>query len=393
METRLLPAHSGSPTPAPVGSAIVRPTPGPSLRTRLCAALAVAIICGIIAYWRTSRSPDEPGGDFWQHWTAARSVLHGKDPYAEITPTTLRVAGDSNTVYGNRWFYPLPVVALALPVAMFSAPVAAAVFTAGASGALAFLLTAGGLGVLAVFLSAPFVLCVVAGQLTAALVAASLVPAAQGLLVVKPTIGLALLAARPTRWAIIGGAILCIAAFVVLPSWPREWRDAVAGSPYYHAPILRGFVGPLLVLAALRWRRPEARILLVLACVPQLLLFYDQLPLALVPRSERERLVFAWSSWLAYVGWVVTSSHGAFQVVDLREAAPWVLVLVYLPALIMVLRRPNDGNVPAWLERAVTALPPWLRGQKALGRQDTVADSSEQGAHFSLRSSLEASAD
>jgi hypothetical protein len=327
--------------------------------------VAVAILCGIVAYWRTAHSLDEPGGDFWQHWTAARALLQGADPYSVITPATLRVAGDSSTVYGNAWFYPLPVVVFALPVAMLSAPVAAAVFTAGASGVLAFLLTAGGFGVLAVLLSAPFVLCVFAAQLSAALVAASLIPAAQGLLVVKPTIGIALLAARPTRWAIVGGAILCTAAFLVLPSWPREWLDAVAGSPYYHAPILRGFVGPFLGLAALRWRRPEARVLLVLACVPQLLLFYDQLPLVLVPRSERERLVFTWSSWLAYVGFLVTSSHGAFQVVDLREAAPWVLVLVYLPALVMVLRRPNEGKVPKRVERAVAALPPWLRGQTA----------------------------
>ena len=365
METSRSPLRSRPPTPAQVGAAIVRHVPAPPMKSRLYAAMAVAIVCGIIAYWRTSRSPDEPGGDFWQHWTAARAVLHGADPYTVITPTTLRVAGDSNTVYGNQWFYPLPVIALALPVAMLPATVAGAVFTAGASGALAFLLTADGLGVLAVLLSAPFVLCVFAAQLTAALLAASLVPIAQGLLVVKPTTGLALLAARPTRWAIIGGVILCIGAFLILPSWPREWLGAVAGSPYYHAPILRGIVGPFLGLAALRWRRPEARVLFVLACVPQLLLFYDQLPLVLVPGSQRERLVFAWSSWAAYVGWVVTSSHGAFQVVDLREAAPWVLALVYLPALVMVLRRPNEGSVPKWVERAVTPLPSWLRGQTA----------------------------
>jgi hypothetical protein len=266
-------------------------------------------------------------------------------------------------VYGNHWFYPLPVIALALPVAMLPAAVAGVVFTAGASGALAFLLTADGLGELALLLSAPVVLCVFAAQSTAALLAASLVPIAQGPLVVKPTTGVALLAARPTRWAAVGGVFLCIAAFLVLPSWPLEWLAAVARSPYYHAPILRGIVGPFLGLAALRWRRPEARILFVLACVPQLLLFYDQLPLALVPRSERERLVFAWSSWAAYLGWVATSSHGTFQVVDLREAAPWVLFLVYLPALVMVLRRSNEGSVPKWVERGVAPLPTWLRGQ------------------------------
>jgi hypothetical protein len=245
---------------------------------------------------------------------------------------------------------------------MLSAPAAAAIFTAAASGALAFLLTAGGLGTLALLLCAPFVVAVSAAQSSPALMAASMVPMAQGLLAAKPTIGLALLAARPTRWAIIGGVILCVAASLALPPWPREWLEAVGRSSYYHAPILRWYVGPLLALAALKWRRPEARIFFVLSCVPQQLLFYDQLPLALVPLSERERLIFAWSSWVAYVGWIVTSSRGVFEVVDLRETAPWVLSLIYMPALVMVLRRPNVGNVPQYVERAAAFLPAWLRG-------------------------------
>jgi hypothetical protein len=37
----------------------------------------------------------------------------------------------------------------------------------------------------------------------------------------------------------------------------------------------------------------------------------------------------------------------------LTFAAPWVVGLVYLPALVIVLIRPNEGDVPLWLDRGV----------------------------------------
>ena len=39
---------------------------------------------------------------------------------------------------------------------------------------------------------------------------------------------------------------------------------------------------------------------------------------------------------------------------------------IYLPALWMILRRPNEGTVPAWLERASAVLPSWLRGRSSV---------------------------
>jgi len=41
----------------------------------------------------------------------------------------------------------------------------------------------------------------------------------------------------------------------------------------------------------------------------------------------------------------------------------YVLLGCYAPALYIVLRRPNEGPVPPWLERRVTRLPAWLRGR------------------------------
>ena len=41
-----------------------------------------------------------------------------------------------------------------------------------------------------------------------------------------------------------------------------------------------------------------------------------------------------------------------------------VLLGVYLPALVILLRRDNRGNVPAPIERVAAHLPSWLRGTR-----------------------------
>jgi hypothetical protein len=41
-----------------------------------------------------------------------------------------------------------------------------------------------------------------------------------------------------------------------------------------------------------------------------------------------------------------------------------VVWLLYVPALVIVLRRPNEGAAPAWVDRAASCPPLWLRGQR-----------------------------
>lgn len=336
---------------------------GPSRVSRILVAVALGLLCGALAFWRTSHSLDEPGGDFWQHWAAARAVLAGADPYTVFNPSTLRVAGDPTTAMGHWYFYPLPAVMLGMPFVWLSPSAAAGVFIALSTAAFTFVVTRREFGAVAICCSTPFILCVTGAQSPPAIIAAALVPALQGFVFLKPNIGLPLLAARPSRWAIIGGALLGFAAFILNPAWPREWLSNIAKSPFHRAPIAWWYGGPLLLLGALKWRRQEARLFLLLACIPQVPLFYDQLPLALIAETERERLVFAWCSWAAYLGWVFTSSHGRLRTADMHDAPPWILVLIFAPTLVMVLRRPNEGDVPAWLERKLAGVPRWLRGK------------------------------
>jgi len=50
--------------------------------------------------------------------------------------------------------------------------------------------------------------------------------------------------------------------------------------------------------------------------------------------------------------------HVAF----IARARPSMLWLIYMPALIMVIRRPNEGMIPPWIETRMSALPRWISG-------------------------------
>ncbi len=131
---------------------------------------------------------------------------------------------------------------------------------------------------------------------------------------------------------------------MIQPSWPLEWlavlRDRTAGN--YESP-LQILGGPLLLLAAVRWRRPEARLLLIMAVVPQSLLYYDQLPLGLVARSRNEAMLLVITGFIGYIaasaGVSATATPAAASVVY----GPAILLTLYIPCLIMVLRRPNES--------------------------------------------------
>jgi hypothetical protein len=117
-------------------------------------------------------------------------------------------------------------------------------------------------------------------------------------------------------------------------------------------------------LAALRWRTREARLLLAMALVPQVLFFYDQLPLFLVCRTRREAL--------AFIGWGMAVMMVYLIPAFVGFGGPWAMIACYLPALVIVLRRPNEGPAPQWLERWIADWPQSIRGV-SLSEQRTIA--------------------
>ena len=124
-------------------------------------------------------------------------------------------------------------------------------------------------------------------------------------------------------------------------------------------------VSVLLLAALFRWRRPEARLVVAMACVPQLLYFADQLPLWLVPKTRRESMLLSATSLVAWTLALVTAGRGERQ--PAFSSMWFVMAGVYVPALVMVLRRPNEGPVPQWLERALMRVPAAVRGRASSG--------------------------
>jgi hypothetical protein len=123
--------------------------------------------------------------------------------------------------------------------------------------------------------------------------------------------------------------------------------------------------GFLILIVLLRWRRPVARLVAAMACVPQLMYFAVQLTLWLVPRTRRETMVLSAVSAGAWIASLIINIQGDRQ--PAFSSVPYVLVGVYLPAVIMVLRRPNEGSIPEWLERALGKMRP------AIGRRHDTA--------------------
>jgi hypothetical protein len=163
------------------------------------------------------------------------------------------------------------------------------------------------------------------------------------LLVAKPSIGAALWAAFPSRAAVVGGLALLAISVALFPAWPGRWADALRASQHV-APIMSPG-GAILLLALIRWRQPEARLLVGLACIPQTIGLYDTLPLFLIPRSRWQGYALAGLSYVAAFAQaaVVPRHFGMNLEATFAARWPFIFVCLYLPALVMVLLpRPVD---------------------------------------------------
>jgi hypothetical protein len=325
--------------------------PSPDRAERIAVSLALAAITGAF-YWGGSSSPSYYS-DLDQVWHASRALFHGQDPYSVVGRGL-----DADQVF--PLYYPLPALVAFLPFTALPLAIARTLFVAVSAGLLAYAVTWDGWHRLPLFLSGAYLGALMTAQWSPLLTAAFLLPWLAPVLTLKPNLGLAIAASSPARGlltrAVLGGGALLLVSLILEPQWPLRWLALIRGAPHFTPPVLLpgGF---LVLLALLRWRRPEARLLVAMACVPHTTFPYETLPIMLVARSWKESLLLAGLSMLTLFGQIhlvdrdlLRGPQGLSAFSDFAGIIGTFLVtLVYIPATILVLRRPNNGDLPGWL--------------------------------------------
>jgi hypothetical protein len=270
---------------------------------------------------------------------AARGWMAGQNPYDIVGP-------GRPVEWAFLLLYPFTAVLLAVPFALVPVPeawfaaAAMALFVWGVTSRRELRFAWFAFATFSVFHAAKMV------QWSPLLTGAALVPMWGFALACKPTIGAALWIAYP-KWVSLAGSLgLLVVSLIAWPEWPFEWWKVLQHTSHMQAPVTY-WAGPLILLGLLRWRRPEARLLVALACVPQTAFLYEALPLFLIPRKYEEGFLLALASHAVLVVihlyepvWQNLSAEAAY-VAERQVLGQWMVWLLYLPCLVMVLRRPN----------------------------------------------------
>jgi hypothetical protein len=302
----------------------------PSRAWRIRASLGAALVAAVFVPLLYSRQLPEVISDWDPTWAGTVALLKGESPYAAIQVPP----------WPNWLLYPLPALLATIPFTFVKLPLARALFAAVSAAAFTYVVTRRGRWTLYFLISGAMLWSWVDVQWAPLLVAASLAPPLGWLLAVKPTTGFALWSAHPNRWAVIGGLAFLGVSLLVRPGWIPEWLASVSRTP--HEPNLLRPGGFLLLLGLLRWRRPDGRLLACLCVVPQTTALYETLPLALLCQNRTQAAAFASLTMLAHLLFYL-GPQGPWPVGAGYQW--WVLfVLVYLPALALVLRRPNEPD-------------------------------------------------
>jgi len=268
-------------------------------------------------------------------------LAQGKNPYELIGP---------GRTYPHDWplVYPATAAVAALPFAWASARVADALFVGFGAAVLAWALTRRTLANPQLWVFASYAMLVSAQtvQWSPLLTAAALIPWLGFLFAAKPTIGFAMFIAYPSRAAFYGMAAFGALTIAIWPYWVPAWIHNLPSITHMSAPVAR-LGGPLILLALLKWRRADARLLAGLACVPHTPVLYEALPLFLLVRNFREATLLVVLTGVVgriVLTTVTTTDYHTWMAINGRLMV-WLL---YLPCTAMILARPNEGLTLDW---------------------------------------------
>ncbi len=321
----------------------------PTRHQRLIVALSIACVSGAALYLHLVHF-GQTRSDFSQALFGARALLHGADPYVLV---------GRGRVFESAWpiMYPATTYVAAIPFAPLPDRLASALFVTLSAFLLVYGSTAGTWHRLPMFASLAFTASVQFAQGSMLMTAMLFLPWLAVFAAVKPQSALPVILASPSaltiRAAIFGGVALLIPSLFLFPHWPVEWWAIVRAGEQLRPPLLR-FGGVFISLVLLRWRRPEAWLVFVMACMPQSWAWYNVLMLLAIPLTYREACVL---SLVSSIGALI-AAYFLRPLSPPESYPPWGAAMVafaYLPATIAILRRPNQRSAPPWAARTASA--------------------------------------
>jgi hypothetical protein len=285
---------------------------GHRLRQRICISAAIGLASGAFCcflLWHFHQG----AGDFGWSIRLAQRLLARQNPY----DTTLEQ-------------YPLTAALFGLPFVRMRPEIAGGLFYGISSALLAFGATREGYHRLLIFLAYPYWAGLIAVQWSPLILASAFLPLLLPATMAKPQLGLPVALTRLSRRGIVACLAVLLLSLLVMPRWPWLW---LAQARHYERFIaLLVLPGPLLALAALRYRTRDAWFLLLTAVMPQRW-FFDAFVVWLIPKSRREILFTAALSWVAGIWRWYHTPHSFAEVGRLTVA------FIYLPMLAVILLR------------------------------------------------------
>ena len=320
-----------------------------SFKLRIAIAVLVGIACGMLS-WDQLIQRGYNASDFEWPLRASRVLLSGGNPYVEIVPV--------GEYPFNDWFnYPIISAVFSIPFTPLNDYYAGALFFGLSSAVLAYAILTYRPYAWPVFFNPCFYVAASVAQWSPLLVGAALLPVGfRWILALKPSLGAALYLRKPSIRGALVIAIVILASSVILPSWIIDWIFRVTRISNHPSPVRILFPFTLIFLLGLfRWRTPEARLFLFLAIIPQLIFWYDQLPLWLIPRSWRSGVLYSMIAWVGFG--LYRTALVKFSVRTMQNsvwsAGPFVILFVYIPALIIVLHPLIKERAAALKQRAL----------------------------------------
>lgn len=322
----------------------------PTRKQRLLFAFVMATASA--AWWADTHigvGPSHPGkiSDFDQVWQAATALVNGGNPYVLMGPGLVFHLDDPV-------LYPVTAFVAAIPFVLLPEIWATMTFLFVSTFLMAYGITATGWHRLPIFVSMSFITSVWLAQWSMLMTAALFLPWVTVLTSVKPQATLPIVVsseslATPIA-AFLGTLFLFAISLVMLPGWPMQWVELISSSPYVSAPITR-FGGFVILLVLLRWRRPEAWLVLLFACIPQTPYPYNVLVLLALANTWREAGLL---SVISSLGSLVKQRAHVHDLPSLDIMGNMMVLSAFIPATIMILRRPNEGHGPWWMQLIAT---------------------------------------